>query len=288
MSNMQIYNTETSVDNMQDQSELEVKHVQFLGDDLIAAKDKDGNIWAGISYICNGLGLSKAQKDNQVEKLHRDSVLFKGCRKFPAGVFDPNNDTYALKLDFIPLWLAKINVTPTMAKENPELADKLVQYQLKAKDVLADAFIYRKDKLESLSPEEIMALALVEAQKTLAKREARIVALQNENARLTEKNEEYKTKAEYFDALVDRELNTSFRTTANEFGIRQKVFINWLLEHKYVYREPGGTLLPYARHLEDGLFVVKECKSERNKWAGTQTLITPKGRETFRLLCGNL
>ena len=141
---------------------------------------------------------------------------------------------------------------------------------------------------EELSDEELFAKAIIVAQKTLAEREARIAALQNENAQLTEKNEEYKPKAEYFDALVDRELNTSFRTTANEFGIRQKVFINWLLEHKYVYREPGGTLLPYARHLEDGLFVVKECKSERNKWAGTQTLITPKGRETFRLLCGNL
>lgn len=141
---------------------------------------------------------------------------------------------------------------------------------------------------EELSDEELFAKAIIVAQKTLAEREARIAALQNENAQLTEKNEEYKPKAEYFDALVDRELNTSFRTTANEFGIRQKVFINWLLEHKYVYREPGGTLLPYARHLEDGLFVVKECKSERNKWAGTQTLITPKGRETFRLLCDNL
>ena len=141
---------------------------------------------------------------------------------------------------------------------------------------------------EELSDEELFAKAIIVAQKTLAEREARIAALQNENAQLTEKNEEYKHKAEYFDALVDRELNTSFRTTANEFGIRQKVFINWLLEHKYVYREPGGTLLPYARHLEDGLFVVKECKSERNKWAGNQTLITPKGRETFRLLCDNL
>ena len=141
---------------------------------------------------------------------------------------------------------------------------------------------------EELSDEELFAKAIIVAQKTLAEREARIAALQNENARLTEKNEEYKPKAEYFDALVDRELNTSFRTTANEFGIRQKVFINWLLEHKYVYREPGGTLLPYARHLEDGLFVVKECKSERNKWAGNQTLITPKGRETFRLFCDNL
>lgn len=288
MSNMQIYNTETSVDNMQDQSELEVKHVQFLGDDLIAAKDKDGIIWAGVRWMCDGLGLSKGQMQRQITNIGADTVLSKGVANLQLPTAGGKQSVLCLKLDFVPLWLAKINVTPTIAKENPELADKLVQYQLKAKDVLADAFIYRKDKLESLSPEEIMALALVEAQKTLAKREARIAALQNENAQLTEKNEEYKQKAGYFDALVDRELNTSFRTTANEFGIRQKVFINWLLEHKYVYREPGGTLLPYARHLEDGLFVVKECKSERNKWAGTQTLITPKGRETFRLLCDNL
>ena len=288
MSNMQIYNTETSVDNMQDQSELEVKHVQFLGDDLIAAKDKDGTIWAGVRWMCDGLGLSKGQMQRQITNIGADTVLSKGVANLQLPTAGGKQSVLCLKLDFVPLWLAKINVTPTIAKENPELADKLVQYQLKAKDVLADAFIYRKDKLESLSPEEIMALALVEAQKTLAKREARIAALQNENAQLTEKNEEYKPKAEYFDALVDRELNTSFRTTANEFGIRQKVFINWLLEHKYVYREPGGTLLPYARHLEDGLFVVKECKSERNKWAGNQTLITPKGRETFRLLCDNL
>lgn len=238
--------------------------------------------------MCDGMGLSKGQRDRQITNINADSVISKGAANLRLPTAGGKQSVLCLKLDFVPLWLAKINVTPTIAKENPELADKLVQYQLKAKDVLADAFIYRKDKLESLSPEEIMALALVEAQKTLAKREARIAALQNENAQLTEKNEEYKPKAEYFDALVDRELNTSFRTTANEFGIRQKVFINWLLEHKYVYREPGGTLLPYARHLEDGLFVVKECKSERNKWAGNQTLITPKGRETFRLLCDNL
>lgn len=100
---------------------------------------------------------------------------------------------------------------------------------------------------EELSDEELFAKAIIVAQKTLAEREARIVALQNENAQLTEKNEEYKPKAEYFDALVDRELNTSFRTTANEFGIRQKVFINWLLEHKYVYREPGGDAPPLCK-----------------------------------------
>ena len=34
----------------------------------------------------------------------------------------------------------------------------------------------------------------------------------------------------------------------------------------------------------NGLFEVKECFNDKTKWAGTQVLITPKGRETFRLL----
>lgn len=29
---------------------------------------------------------------------------------------------------------------------------------------------------------------------------------------------------------------------------------------------------------------LKECFNEKTQWAGTQTLVTPKGRETFRLL----
>ena len=125
-------------------NELEVKRVPFMGTDLMAAKDESGTIWAGVSYICNGLGLNKAQKDNQIEKIRKDSVLLKGCRKFPAGVFDPNNITYAVKLDFVPLWLAKINITPAMQAETPELAERLEAYQLKAKDVLAAAFLPKK------------------------------------------------------------------------------------------------------------------------------------------------
>ncbi len=53
---------------------------------------------------------------------------------------------------------------------------------------------------------------------------------------------------------------------------------------KYVYRDKRGKLLPYAQHAETGLFEVKECFNDKTDWSGTQTLITPKGRETFRLL----
>ncbi len=127
--------------------DLVVKSVDLFGDSVMAAKDKDGNIWAGVNYFCNALGMSKGQRDRQVRNVQKDRALKKGCAKFGAGVFDQSNESVALKIDFIPLWLAKISITDEMEKDHPELADKLLQYQLKAKDVLAAAFLPKKGNM---------------------------------------------------------------------------------------------------------------------------------------------
>lgn len=122
-------------------NDLVVKSVDLFGDSVMAAKDKDGNIWAGVSYFCKGLGMSKGEKDRQTANVQSDDVLKRGATKFAAGVFDDNNETVALRIDFVPIWLTKISITPKMKREKPELADKLLQYQLKAKDILAAAFL---------------------------------------------------------------------------------------------------------------------------------------------------
>lgn len=103
------------------------------------------------------------------------------------------------------------------------------------------------------------------------------------NSRLTVENQIMQPKAEYFDELVDRNLNTGVRETAKELGIPQNKFVGFLLDNKYIYRDKKGKLMPYERK-NDGLFVLKECYNEKTQWSGTQLLITPKGRETFRLL----
>ena len=130
---------------------------------------------------------------------------------------------------------------------------------------------------DTMSADELMARALVVAQKTLADREVRISALTVQNAILA-------PKAEYFDELVERNTLTNFRETAKELGIAPKKFVQFLLDRKYIYRDQKGKLLPYESK-NDGLFEVKETYNEKTKWSGTQTLVTPKGRETFRLLC---
>lgn len=130
---------------------------------------------------------------------------------------------------------------------------------------------------EQLSPEELMAKALLVANKTLAERDARI-------SELTVQNTIMQPKAEYFDELVDRNTLTNFRETAKEHGISEKAFIRFLIDKKYIFRNQRGKLMPYADR-SDGLFEVKECYNEKTNWSGIQTLVTPKGRETFRLLC---
>jgi len=127
-----------------------------------------------------------------------------------------------------------------------------------------------------LSPEELMAKALMVAQKTLAEREARLSALTVENQIMA-------PKAAYFDQLVERNTLTNFREAAKQLGVPPKKFVAFLLEKKYVYRDKKGKLLPYEQK-NNGLFEVKESFNEKTQWSGTQTLVTPKGRETFRLL----
>lgn len=111
--------------------------------------------------------------------------------------------------------------------------------------------------------------------------------LQAINSALTVDKAIMQPKAEFFDELVDRNMLTSFRDTAKELGIKEKVFIGFLIDKKYLFRDKKGKLTPYAGK-NDGLFEVKETFNEKTKWSGTQTMVTPKGRETFRLLCKGL
>lgn len=112
-------------------------------------------------------------------------------------------------------------------------------------------------------------------------------SLKIENSQLTVANETLRPKAEYFDDLVDRNMLSSIRDTAKELRVKERRFVKFLLDHGYLYRDKKGKLTPKSGK-GDGLFEVKEAKNDKTTWAGQQTMITPKGRETFRLLTEGL
>ena len=86
-------------------------------------------------------------------------------------------------------------------------------------------------------------------------------------------------EAEYISK--DGELLTNFRDTSKIYGIKEGLFINWLLINNYCYRDKKDVLKPSSKMMD--YFVMREFVTENNH-KGIQTLINSKGREVFRTL----
>ncbi|WP_302341871.1 antA/AntB antirepressor family protein [uncultured Ruminococcus sp.] len=178
---------------------------------------------------------------------------------------------------------------PNLESENQHGGHNKIDHQLTIPMAKELCMLQRTDKGKQMrqyfiaveeqwnSPDAIMARALQLSNAKLKEMQITVSAL-------TVENQIMKPKAEYFDELVDRNLLTGIRETAGELGVKQNQFVAFLLEKKYMYRDKKGRLTAYAKPLADGLFERKECVNEKTQWKGTQDLVTPKGRETFRLL----
>ena len=199
-------------------NELEIKRVPFMGTELMAARDADGQIWAGVRWMCDGIGLTKSQGKSQVEKINDDKVLCKGVGNFRLPTSGGMQDAYCLKLDFVPLWLAKISITPTMEQETPELAEKLMEYQLKAKDVLAAAFMPTTGGYTKFS-KELQAIFMLDNR--TVQHERRISALEDN---MVIDYSQQRTLASQVNAVVIEALGGADSQAYHDKNVRGRVY----------------------------------------------------------------
>ena len=140
---------------MTNNTALQVTNFNFYGDELIALKDNaTGEIYASITHILRGIGFTdNDQIRKRRDKWINDIVISKGIQKFniPTQEGVSKNGTpinyqevFCISQHKLPLALAKINITPKMKQNQPELASKLELYQDKCADVLASVFIDNK------------------------------------------------------------------------------------------------------------------------------------------------
>lgn len=128
---------------------------------------------------------------------------------------------------------------------------------------------YKAEQSE-LTPAQVVANALIVAQEIIAEKDKQIKQLT--------------PKAGYFDAFVDSKLLTNFRDTAKELGYSQKELVGWLLTKGYIYKDSKGIIKPYEQYRKQGLFAMKDFQNPNSGFTGTRTLVTVKGKNTFRLL----
>lgn len=115
---------------------------EFDGDMILTVKLKDTNkVYVGVKQICNNIGLTEDQTKRQLKNIKSDLVLNKGVSNLTLPTKGGNQIAICIELEYMPLWLAKISITPDMINNKQDVVETLVAYQLKAKDVLAQAFL---------------------------------------------------------------------------------------------------------------------------------------------------
>ena len=235
----------------------------------ISCYEKEGTAYLHLETVARGLGFTRtAESGNEVGRWDRVEKHLSelGVPTCGHDGYIPENIFYRLamraKNAAAETFQAKIadEVIPSIRRHGAYMTPETLKAALLSPDVMIQLCTALRDERD------------------------RRGALEAANAALTVDNEMMRPKADYFDELVDRNLLTNFRDTAKQLHTNQNGFIAFLLERKFLYRDKNGKLLPYQRHVDGGLFELKECVNEKTGWSGTQTLITPKGRETFRLL----
>lgn len=232
---------------------------------------RDGEPWFVLKDVCDALGISHVK--DTADRLDRDEVgqtevIDSLGRKQIATIINESGLYNVIlrsdKPEAKPFrkWVTS-EVLPTIRKHGAYMTPETLQEAI-------------------MNPDIMIRLC-----QQLKAEQDKNLALQADNSKLAVQNAIMAPKADYFDELVERNTLTNFRETAKQLGVPPKKFVTFLLEHKYVYRDQRGKLMPYQRK-NSGLFEVKECCNDKTKWSGAQTLVTPKGRETFRLLCQGL
>lgn len=214
------------------------------------------------------------------------------------GFTQEKNGVEYVKWERVNSYLSELGFSPLLGKDDFIPENVFYRLAMKAKNEAAEAFqakiadevipsirkygMYASETaVEKMLADPDTAIQLLQQ---IKEERGKRKALEVANSALTVDKQIMQPKADYFDELVDRNLLTNFRETAKQLGVPPKKFVTFLLEHKYIYRDKKGKLQPYQPYTESGLFNLKECVNEKTGWGGTQTLITPKGRETFRLL----
>ena len=243
-------------------SNLLSREVDFYGDTIMCAEDNStGKIYVGVKWVCEGIGLTDNQMKNERKKIGKDLVLSKGGSNLTLLTNGGEQEVLCIELDYLPLWLAKISLTPKMQKNNPTAVAKLINYQLKAKDVLAEAFIKpREVNLDKFQIPTTLSEALMLS------------------ANLAKENEEMKPKAEQFDLYLADDGTLSLNQVAKAIKTKRNKMMEFL-RHKEVFNQDNSPASYYANRgyfeVKNFTYVVKSGK----KYQIAITRVTTKGQD---------
>lgn len=195
-------------------SNLIVKEVSFNDVALIGIQ-KDSKVFVGLRKICDDLGIDFS---GQLKKIKDSTMLSKGMEEITIPTNGGQQAIICLNIDYLPIYLSGIKEKKCKESVRPFL----IEFQLKAKDVLANAFLNNPAHAPALSPEE---LALASAQNIVNLRKELNEVKSIVNVMVQEKNTAIDT-LKYLEEPKVLPLQKSDRSAVNQLVRTYAVSIN--------------------------------------------------------------
>ncbi|KIL71909.1 phage antirepressor N-terminal domain-containing protein [Bacillus badius] len=202
---------------------IEHKAVRFDGDEIVVVKANNEKIYAAVKWVCQGMQLTEGQYQNQTRKLSDDPVLVQGIAKMQLPTNSGVQDVLCIDLEFMPLWLAKINAGII---SDEVIRNKVVSYQLKAKDVLAKAFMPSENVVPMSKDQALVTVLrttadLVEDTQAIKEEQHEIRKLVTQ---IDQKVEEQITLDHGEQRRIQRAIGAKVYSTTSDKEVRRKLF----------------------------------------------------------------
>ena len=227
----------------------------------VSCYEKDGTAYLNLEAVARGLGFTQTKNGVEYVKWERVSAYLSELGFSP----EVGKDGYIPENIFYRLAMKAKN--ETAEKFQALVADEIIPTIRRTGGYVANDDVF----IDTYLPyaDEQTKLLFRSTLETVKK--------------LNEKVKADTPKVSYFNALIDRGNDLSFRETAKELHIGEREMIRSLIAEGYLYRDKKQQLRPYAE-TNKGYFTLKEYVSGEK--TGAQTLVTVKGRKKIAAIFG--
>lgn len=206
------------------------------------------------------------------------------------GFTQTKNGVEYVKWERVSAYLSELGFSPEVGKDGYIPENIFYRLAMKAKNETAEKF-------QALVADEIIPTirrtggyvanedAFIDAYLSYADEQTKLLFRSTLETvkKLNEKVKADTPKVSYFNALIDRGNDLSFRETAKELHIGEREMIRNLIVAGYLYRDKKQQLRPYAE-TNKGYFTLKEYVNGEK--TGAQTLVTVEGRKKIAAMFG--
>lgn len=250
----------------------DIVEVPFNGSEMIAQKSDDGEICVALKPICENIGIAF---NGQWERLNRTPwATVRMIRT--VGADGKQRDMLAVTRKTLTMWLATID---TNRLSDEQARRNVVVYQQEAAEAL-DQYFNEGGAIrvsDADSDEDIMARAVLVAQKTIERKNQQLQAKDNQIKELEPKAQALDDFTNVEDRLLVRDAAKILSNAGTP--IKEKQLREWMADHNWIFKF-GGSWRATAEHCTAGHLVMVMSQKHGVRDDGTEFAFPPTVRIT--------